>query len=129
MTGPKNGLGNTALVVAIVGLFSCWSVLGGIACGVLAIILGFVGRGRASRGEADNGGIALAGIALGFLAIVASLVFAAIWASAWNATGGSDYLDCVMKAGQDRKAADACLHTWISGVDEKFGVKVTPGST
>lgn len=129
MTGPKNGFGNAALILAIIGLVSCWSVLGGIACGVVAIILGFLGRGRASRGEADNGGIALAGIVLGLLAIVVSLAFAVIWGFAWRDTGGDDYLNCVMSASKDTQAVDACMDTWISGVDEKFGVTVTPGST
>lgn len=109
MTGPRNGVGTGALVVALVGLVFCWTVLGGVVGGVVAVILGFLGRGRAARGEADNGGVADAGIALGALAIVVSLVFAVIWWTAWRDVGGGDYLDCVLDAGNDRQAMDGCM--------------------
>lgn len=122
MTGPRNGLGTAALVLAIVGLAVCWSVVGGIAAGVVALILGFLGRGRAARGEADNGGVAVAGIALGLLAVVVSLVFAVIWGFAWRDTGGSDYLDCVVRAGNDRQAVDGCMNKWLNNVENRFSV-------
>ena len=69
-TGPSNGLGIAALVIAIVGLVFCWTVAGGVILGVSAVIIGFVARGRVKRGEATNGGVAIAGIVLGFLAII-----------------------------------------------------------
>jgi hypothetical protein len=126
----KNGLGTAALVVAIIGLAMCWSVLGGIGCGVVAVILGFLGRGRASRGEADNGGIATAGIGLGFLAIVTSLVFVAIWWYAWRDVGGTEYLDCAVSAGKDQQAIDGCTEKWLDRVQERFSVTATTrGST
>lgn len=129
--GPRNGLGTAALVLALVGLALCWSVAGGVAAGAVALILGFLGRGRAARGEADNGGVAVAGIALGGLAVVVSLVFAVIWSFAWRDTGGSGYLDCVVRAGNDRLAVDGCLDKWMSNVEARFGVTATtpiPGS-
>jgi hypothetical protein len=124
--GPRNGLGTAALIVAIGGLVVCWSVIGGVTAGVVATILGIIGRGRATRGEADNGGVAIAGIALGLLAVVVSLVFAAIWFAAWRDTGGSDYLDCVVRAGNDRQAVDGCVSTWMTGVEKQFSVTLTP---
>nr|MCH9732457.1 DUF4190 domain-containing protein [Actinomycetes bacterium] len=72
---PKNGMGVASLVVAIIALFS---VVGGVVLGVVAVILGFLGRGRVKRGEADNGGVAIAGIVLGLLSIVVSIVVIAI---------------------------------------------------
>ena len=63
--GPKNGLGIAALIVAIIGLVFCWTVVGGIILGVVAVIIGFLARGRVNRGEASNGGVAIAGIVLG----------------------------------------------------------------
>jgi uncharacterized protein DUF4190 len=136
MTGPrnglarKNGLGTAALVVAIIGLASCWTVLGGIGLGVVAVILGFLGRGRASRGEADNGGIATAGIGLGFLAVVVSLVFVAIWWYAWRDVGGTEYLDCAVRAGNDQQAVEGCTQKWLDQVQERFSVTpTTRGST
>jgi hypothetical protein len=129
MTRTRNGQGTAALVLAIAGLVVCWSVLGGIACGVLAIVLGFLGRGRSARGEADNGAVATAGVALGFLAVVVSLVFVAIWSYAWRDVGGTEYLDCAVRAGNDQHALQGCTDKWIDGVSDKFGITPTPGST
>ena len=123
-------MGTTALVLAIVGLVTCWSVLGGIVFGVAAIILGFLGRGRAARGEADNGGIATAGIALGSVAIAASVAFVVIWSYAWQDSGGSEYLDCAVRAGNDRAAVDRCTQQWLDEVQKQFDISTTsPGST
>ena len=69
-TAPRNGLGITALVLAIIGLVFCWTVVGGVILGVSAVIIGFVARGRVKSGQATNGGVAIAGIVLGFLAII-----------------------------------------------------------
>ena len=123
-------MGTTALVLAIVGLLTCWSVLGGIVFGVAAIILGFLGRCRAARGEADNGGIATAGIALGSVAIAASVAFVVIWSYAWQDSGGSEYLDCAVRAGNDRTAVDRCTQQWLDEVQKQFAISTTsPGST
>lgn len=118
-------MGTAALVLAIVGLVFCWSVAGGVAAGVVAVVLGVLGRGRAARGEADNGAVAIAGIALGVLAIVVSLVFAVIWAYAWRDTGGTDYLDCALRAGNDRQAVDGCMDRWLNDVEDRFSVTLT----
>src|SRR5690242_18393520 len=104
-SAPKNGLGTAALVVAIVGLLSGWSIVGGIALGITAIVLGVIARGRVKRGEANNGGVATAGIALGALSVIAGLVFIAIYATlGWamfQDVGGGDYIDCINRAGSD----------------------------
>ncbi|TGA85261.1 hypothetical protein E4099_31020 [Streptomyces palmae] len=71
---PSNGQGTAALVLGIVGAALFFTLVGGVVCGVLAIIFGLLGRGRANRGEATNGGQALAGVILGALAVVASLI-------------------------------------------------------
>ena len=107
-TGPKNGLGVAALVAAIVGLVFCWSVFGGVVLGVVAVILGIVGYGRAKRGQATNTGVAIAGIVLGALAVIVSLVFIPIWISVFADVGGTDYMDCLSRAGSDQKAVQAC---------------------
>ncbi|MCV7422772.1 DUF4190 domain-containing protein [Mycobacterium yunnanensis] len=131
MTGPRNGTGTAALAVAVAGLALCWSVLGGLVCGVVALILGGVGRARATRREADNGPVAAAGMALGTVAVVASVAFAVIWGLAWRDSGGAAYVDCAVKAGDDRAAAQACTDEWVNGLQEKFGVSPRPtrGST
>ena len=91
-------------------------------CGVVAVIVGFVGRGRATRGEADNGGIATAGMALGAVAVVASLAFAVIWPYAWRDSGGTDYVDCAMRAGNDQKAVEACTDKWLNDIQSRFNI-------
>ncbi len=129
MTRNGNGQGTAALVLAIAALALCWSVVGGIAAGVLAIVLGFLGRGRAARGEADNREIATAGIALGALAMVLSLAFIVIWYFAWRDVGGAQYLECAVRAGNDQRALDGCTDRWLESVSNRFGVTATPGST
>lgn len=67
---PANGMGVTALVLGIIAaaVFCLWPLA--IVLGVLAIIFGSIGRGRAKRGEATNPGQALAGIICGIAGIV-----------------------------------------------------------
>jgi Domain of unknown function (DUF4190) len=122
----RDGLGVAALIVAIVGLLFTWSVVLGFALGVVAVFLGFAGRGRAKRGEASNGPVALAGIALGALAVVVSLFFIVIWYGAWNDIGATDYLDCVSKAGSDQKAAQSCADQFQDHLESKFSSPVAP---
>jgi len=125
-TGPRNGLGITALVLAIIGLMFCCSVAGGIIIGLSAIIIGFVGRGRVKRGEATNGGVAIAGIVLGFLAIIVSLIFIPIWIGVFDDLGGTDYVDCVAKAGSNQQAIQQCADQFRDRVENQFSITITP---
>jgi len=113
-------------VVAIVGLVFCRTVVGGVILGVAAIIIGFVARGRVKRGEATNGGVAIAGIVLGFLAIIVSLVFIPIWIGMFDEVGGSDYVDCLSKAGSDQQAVQKCADEFRQHVENQFSVTLTP---
>jgi hypothetical protein len=105
---PKNGLGIAALVVAVIALLGSFSVIGGILGGVVAVILGVIGRSRAKSGEATNGGVALAGVVLGVIAIIVSLVFIPIYVGLFKDMGGGGYLECLQQAGQDRSAVEQC---------------------
>jgi hypothetical protein len=122
-TGPRNGLGIAALVVAIVALIS---VFGGIVLGVVAVILGFLGWGRARRGEANNGGIAIAGIVLGFLSIIEAVVVIGFAVWGFDRAGGSDYIDCLSRAGSDQEAMQQCIDRFTDRVENEFSVTVTP---
>lgn len=75
---PSNGLGVTGLVLGIISaaVFCVWPVA--ILLGVLAVIFGGIGRGKALRGEATNGGQALAGIICGSVGIALGITFGAI---------------------------------------------------
>ncbi|MEO3760599.1 DUF4190 domain-containing protein [Mycobacterium sp. B14F4] len=122
-TGPKNGLGIASLVIAIIALLS---VFGGIVLGVVAVILGFLGWGRAKRGEATNGGMAVAGIVLGFLSIIEALVFIGLAVWGFGEVGGGDYIDCLSRAGGDQQAVQECAEQFQQRVEDQFSVTLTP---
>lgn len=98
---PRNGLGIAALVLGLLALFSSWTVVGGILFGLLAIVLGIIGRGRAKRGEANNGGLALAGIILGALGLLISIGIIALGVSLFSSDTVQDLKDCVERATTD----------------------------
>ncbi|GAB7104783.1 hypothetical protein JCM4814A_30970 [Streptomyces phaeofaciens JCM 4814] len=66
----SNGMGITGLVLGIISaaVFCLWPVA--IILGILGVVFGAVGRGKARRGEATNPGQALAGIICGTVGIV-----------------------------------------------------------
>ncbi|GGX88601.1 DUF4190 domain-containing protein [Streptomyces fructofermentans] len=76
---PSNGLGTAALVLGIIAAvgFCLWPVA--LVCGVLAVIFGAIGRGKARRGEATNPGQALAGIICGVVGIALGVAFAVVF--------------------------------------------------
>jgi hypothetical protein len=124
--GPRNGLGIAALVIAIIALVFVWSVFGGIIGGIVAVIIGFLGYGRAKRGEATNGGVAIAGIVLGFVAIIVSLVFIPIWIAFFNEIGIADYTDCLIRAGSDQEAVQRCADQFQEHIENEFSITITP---
>ncbi|WP_395311173.1 DUF4190 domain-containing protein [Mycobacterium sp. AMU20-3851] len=121
-SGPRNGLGSAALIVAVLALVFSWSVIGGIAGGALAVVLGAAGRGRARRGEADNVPIANAGIGLGALAVVVGAAFVPIWIAFLSEAGMGDYIDCMQRAGTDRPAQVQCENTFRERVQQDYGL-------
>ncbi|MDO0911401.1 DUF4190 domain-containing protein [Streptomyces sp. DT2A-34] len=75
---PSNGMGTAALVLGIISaaVFCLWPVA--IILGVLALIFGSIGRGKARRGEATNPGQALAGMICGAAGVVLGLGMVAL---------------------------------------------------
>ncbi|MEU3371800.1 hypothetical protein ABZ734_15195 [Streptomyces sp. NPDC006660] len=76
MAAPQNGFGTAAMVLGIIAcaaMLCTWGIAG-IVLGVLALIFGLLGKGRAARGEANNRGQAIAGVVLGIVGIVAGIV-------------------------------------------------------
>lgn len=77
----RNGLGTAALILGIIGALSgivpffFW--LAGIL-GIIALIMGLAGRGRAKRGGATNKGVAMTGAILGLVSLILSVVGAVI---------------------------------------------------
>ena len=119
---PKNWLGATALVVAILGLVGSISIVGGVTLGVIAIILGISGRRRAARGEATNGEVATAGIALGTLAIVVSFAVIAIWVRGYHEVDFGSYVNCVSH-GSDQQHVEKCANEFQQRLNERLGLK------
>ncbi|WP_250290866.1 DUF4352 domain-containing protein [Streptomyces atroolivaceus] len=77
----RNGLGISALVLGIIGTVSglvpLFFWLAGIL-GLIALILGLAGRGRAKRGEATNKGVTTFGAVLGLVSLILSVVGAVL---------------------------------------------------
>ncbi|MEV7277982.1 DUF4352 domain-containing protein [Streptomyces sp. NPDC093111] len=100
----RNGLGTAALILGIIGtvsgLIPLFFWLAGIL-GLIALILGLVGKGRVKRGEASNKGAALTGAILGLAALVLSVVGAVI-----TFTAVSDAVDEIDKAIKDSAPKD-----------------------
>ncbi|KRD17138.1 hypothetical protein ASE48_25830 [Mycobacterium sp. Root265] len=118
---PRNELGTWALVLAMLALLFSWSIIGGVIGGLIAVVLGFAGRGRAARGEADNGPIANAGIGLGALAVIVGVAFVPIWIGFFTEAGMGDYVRCMEQAGTDRTAHTQCENTFRERVERDYG--------
>ncbi|MFF8729787.1 DUF4190 domain-containing protein [Streptomyces sp. NPDC015171] len=75
---PSNGMGTASLVLGILSAvgFLFWPLA--LVLGILAIIFGAIGRGKAKRGEATNPGVALAGLICGVAGIVMAVAFVAV---------------------------------------------------
>jgi hypothetical protein len=121
----RNGIGIASLIVAVVAVLSSPFIIGGVI-GVVAVILGFVGRARAKRGEANNGGVALAGIIVGVVAIIVALASVAFWVGLFRDVGAGSYLDCLQQAGDDKAQVQLCSDEFRQSVEDKFSVTPTP---
>jgi hypothetical protein len=115
-------LGIASLVTAIIALLS---VVGGVVLGVVAVILGFMGWGKAKRGQATNGGVAVAGIVLGFLSIIEAVVVIGLFIWGFGEVGGTDYIDCLSQAGSDQEAVQQCADQFTSNLEDEFSITVT----
>lgn len=70
---PHNQFGVASVLLGLVGLLTCWLLLG-VPFGIAAVVTGDIARRRVARGEANNSRTAVAGMVLGAIAIVAGLV-------------------------------------------------------
>ncbi|XIG79815.1 hypothetical protein C1N81_16610 [Streptomyces sp. SGAir0957] len=75
---PSNGIGVTAMVTGIVSAVMCMAWFISPILGILGIVFGIIGRGKAKRGEATNPGQALTGIICGSFGLVVGLGFIAL---------------------------------------------------
>ena len=118
-TPKRNGMGTAALILGILAVFpgTC-TVVFGLVLGVVAVVLGFIARGRVSRGEADNSGTALGGILLGGLAILVSVAFIVMGLTVFKDAGLSEYFDCISNASGDQAQTDRCTEEFRQRVQD-----------
>ncbi|NKY85438.1 DUF4190 domain-containing protein [Nocardia veterana] len=127
---PKGkGLAITALVLGIIALLSCWTILGGILFGLIAVVFGIIATVKARRGTAAGGGMAIAGLVLGLLGLIAGIVIAVIGVNFFVNNGGKDFLDCVNKANGDQSKIDQCQRDWNQTLENKYSVTLSPRPT
>ncbi|SNR52667.1 hypothetical protein SAMN06265360_108185 [Haloechinothrix alba] len=103
---PRNGFGITALVLAFVGLvFGLVPLTGfiGFTLGVLAVLFGFLGWGRARRGVATNKTMSVIGGLLGGCAIALGIWGMSVVFGAFDELG--EDLDRI-SAGVEREAGE-----------------------
>jgi hypothetical protein len=72
--GKPQGMAIASMVLGVVGLLSFCNWRISIPCAVLAIVLGFVAKGKIKSGEAGGDGMVKAGIILGFVSVALSLI-------------------------------------------------------
>lgn len=121
MGAPKNGFGVAALVLGILALVLCWSAVGGIVLGALAIVFAILGMRRASQQIATNRGMAIAGLVTGIVGLIIGVLFAILVGSFLSVFGGtvSDYTHCLQQAGQDQTAIQQCQQQYSQQLQQK----------
>lgn len=102
------GMATAALVLGILALITCWTVIGGVLLGLLAVIFGIVGLRRANRGLAFGRGRAIAGIILGVLGIVVAGLLIAVGVSLLNSDEGKNLQSCLKDAGNNQSQIQQC---------------------
>ena len=107
---PRNGFGVAALVLGLLAVVSSWTVIGGIVLGILAVIFGVLGRGRARRGEATNGGFSVAGIVLGAIGVVIAIVLIALAWSILHSPDGQRYRQCLQQSAGSSDLIERCAN-------------------
>lgn len=105
--GNRNGLGTASLVLGILSLVTWFLFIGGLF-GIVAVVLGALGRGRAKRGEANNGGMALAGLITGAVGILLTVLVIVGVAALFSTGEFSNLTDCLQDADGDQGAVDDC---------------------
>ena len=102
------GFAIAALVLGILAVLTCWTVVGGILLGLVAIILGIVGWRRASRRVATGKGMAITGVVLGTVGLLLSVIFVVFIGSFLNGNDFKNFKQCANDAGNDQQKMQKC---------------------
>ncbi len=111
VVAPRNGFGITALVLGILAVVLCWTAIGGIVLGVLAIIFGILGINRANHGIASGRGMPIAGLVTGIVGLVISVLLVFVLGSLFSFFGGQQFKDfttCIQQANNDQAKIQQC---------------------
>lgn len=117
------GLAITALVLGIIALLFCWTIIGGILFGVLAVIFGLIALlGKKSGGA----GMSITGIILGVIGLIISVIIGVFTWGVLEETGFTDLTDCINKANGDQTKIEQCERDYKQRVEDKFSVTLEP---
>lgn len=121
MAAPKNGMGTAALVLGILAIVLCWSAIGGIILGALAIIFGIIGIRRVGQRIATNKGAAIAGLVTGIVGLIIAVIFTIAYGSILSIFGGSinDYTHCVQQANNDQSKIAQCQQQFQNQIQQQ----------
>jgi len=110
-----------ALVLGALALLLCWTIIGGILLGLIAVVLGIVAVVRARSGRAAGTGLAVTGIVLGTIGLIIAGVLVAVGISFLNSESGQNLQDCLEQAGDDQTAIDQCQQEFNEDLQDRFG--------
>ncbi|MFP4634905.1 MAG: DUF2510 domain-containing protein [Nitriliruptoraceae bacterium] len=102
----SSGLAVAALIIGIlsllVGLIPFIGLLG-VVGGIIALILGLVGRSKAKRGQASGGGMALAGAVIGVIGMLVAIGITVFAVTGIQRFGSSftDFAECMEETGDE----------------------------
>ena len=109
----SDGLAIAAMIVGILSLLTSWLVIGALG-GIVAIVLGFLARGRVKQSGREGNGLAVTGIVTGFLAVIIGGIVIAVGAWLFTTEGGiggtvSGYIECLEETDGDQEFCDSLL--------------------
>lgn len=117
----SKGMAIAALVIGILAILLCWTIVGGILLGLIAVVLGLVAAGRAKRGVAGGRGMAITGAVLGLVGAILSGVLVAIGVSFLNSESAQNLQECLEQAGNDQAAIEQCQLDFQDEVEQELG--------
>jgi hypothetical protein len=115
-------------VVGIFAVLSCWTIIGGIGLGLVALVLGLVAVGRSRKEGAPGKGMAIGGIVLGVVGIIAAIAMLVFGVWVFNESGAGTYVECLQKAGDSTAAQQRCDNEFQSNLEDRFGVTLEPST-
>jgi heme/copper-type cytochrome/quinol oxidase subunit 2 len=111
------GMATAALVLGILAIVTCWTVIGGVLLGVLAIAFGVVAARRAGRGEARGHGRAVTGIVTGAIGLLLAVALIAFGVSILNRTSTKNLEHCLKNANGNQSAVQQCQQKYKDDVN------------